>query len=98
MPGSRLAQVVELIATRNIIAHNRCIVDERYIRSVRHPSFSFGARRSLHVDYFYAAKALLDKIVYSTDRSAQKKFSLPKTKIKGEDEVNQSRTLQISHT
>jgi hypothetical protein len=82
VPATRLAEVIELIATRNIIAHNRGIVDERYIRSVRHPSFPLGARRDLSVDYFYEAKNLLDKIVYNTDKSAQKKFALPKVQIK----------------
>jgi hypothetical protein len=96
VPASRLAEVIELIATRNIIAHNRGIVDERYIRSVRHPSFSIGARRDLSVDYFYEAKTLLDKIVYNTDKSAQKKFRLPTTKIKRDvetSEATQSRSL-----
>jgi hypothetical protein len=72
VPALRLAEVIELIATRNIIAHNRGIVDERYIRSVRHPSFPLGARRDLSVNYSYEAKNLLDKIVYNTDKSAQK--------------------------
>jgi hypothetical protein len=43
--ASRRPAVVELIATRNIIAHNRGLIDEGYIRAVRASKFQIGVCR-----------------------------------------------------
>jgi hypothetical protein len=80
VPGARRAAVVELIATRNIIAHNRGLVDERYARTVRASKFQVGACRVLDVDYFFEASSLLKSIVFKTDDAVRDKFGLPAVK------------------
>jgi len=73
--------VVELIATRNIIAHNRGVVDERYIRSVPSSGFQIGDSRTMEVDELFQALALLHRVVCETDEAAIQKFRLDSVSI-----------------
>jgi hypothetical protein len=79
--ASRQADVVELIATRNIIAHNRGLIDERYIRNVAWSKLKIGTCRVLYGEYLFEAFSLLGGIVYKTDTAARSKFGLPAVKI-----------------
>jgi hypothetical protein len=81
VPASRDAAVIEVIATRNVIAHNRGFIDEKYTRAVGAPKSQIGTRRILDVDYFFEALALLTDIVFKTDTAARSKFGLPCVKI-----------------
>lgn len=81
VPASQRADVVELIATRNIIAHNRGLIDERYTRTVRSPKFAVGECRSLEVDEFFDGFSLLNSIVIKTDKAAREKFELATVRI-----------------
>jgi len=74
--NARRARIIELIATRNIIAHNRGRVDERYARIVRGSKFQIGTSRVLDVDYFFDASSVLSDIVFKTDKVARGKFDL----------------------
>lgn len=69
--------VVELIAARNVIAHNRSVVDEKYMRTTPTGRFSPGEVRKLEVDDFFGALTLLHRVVSETDHRAAEKFQLP---------------------
>ena len=79
--GVDLDIVVELVATRNIIAHNRGIVDERYIRTVPSPTFQVNASRMFEVDDVWEALALFDRVVSETDALSIQKFGLDSVDI-----------------
>lgn len=74
-------QLIELIATRNVIAHNRGCVDERYLKAVPHTSFVAGAVRAMEVDDLFEAMHLLHTVVGSTDEAAAQKFGLLRAAI-----------------
>jgi hypothetical protein len=81
VPAPRLETVIEVIATRNIIAHNRGFIDERYTRAVGAPKSRIGTHRLLSVDYFFDAYSLLSDVVFKTDTAARSKFGLLTVKI-----------------
>jgi hypothetical protein len=72
-----LPAVVEFIACRNIIAHNRGVVDERYLEAVPSSALAIGATRTLSADDIFRAATLLGKIVEASDVAAIGKFGLP---------------------
>ena len=84
IPSPEGNRIIELIATRNIVAHNRCIVDERYLRTVRASKLEAGVRRALNVEYFFDSLLLLNNIAFKTDAASRKKFSLPAVKFEPE--------------
>jgi hypothetical protein len=69
--------VVELIATRNVIAHNRGMVDERYVQTAIGSGFSVGRKRDLEVDDLFNALQLFHRIVANADSAATRKFHIP---------------------
>lgn len=73
--------VVELIATRNVIAHNRGFIDEHYMRTVVSPRFQIGAARALEPADLFGALALLNRVVFATDEAALQKFGLNSVEI-----------------
>jgi hypothetical protein len=81
VPASNRTAVIELIATRNIIAHNRGAVDERYHRAVSATAFETGARRELNVDYQFEAAVMVIDIVVRTDEAIRTKFGLALVKM-----------------
>jgi len=76
VPKGHRDAVVELIATRNVIAHNRGLVDDKYVRAIRMSRFNSGEVRRLDVDDLFGALALLHRVVGETDRLAVEKFQL----------------------
>lgn len=66
----------EFIAIRNIIVHNRCKVDERYLRVVPNSKYEKGSLRELDVDDLYDALNVFSKIVRQTDKKSIEKFKL----------------------
>jgi len=68
--------VIELIACRNIIAHNRGIVDERYLEAVHKTECTIGGARNLSVDDIESAIRVLSKVVENLDVAATVKFGL----------------------
>jgi hypothetical protein len=77
VPQAGRDAVVELIATRNVIAHNRGVVDEKYLRTAAKDRFSPGEVRKLEVDDLLSALSLLHRVVAETDHLAAEKFQLP---------------------
>lgn len=73
--------IVEFIAIRNIIVHNRCIVDEKYRKAVPNTEFKVGELRRLNVDVLYHAINTLGDIVSKTDFNSVNKYNLDMTKI-----------------
>lgn len=68
--------VVEIIALRNIIAHNRGFVDKRYLQNVRNSSFRLGDKRIFSFKDLNMAGCILDHIVDDTDKVISEKFKL----------------------
>ena len=66
-------------ADRGIIAHNRGIVDERYVRIVGSPRFALGAHRALEMDDLFDALGILHRVVFETDEAAIQTFGLSST-------------------
>jgi hypothetical protein len=81
VPAAQHEAVVELIATRNIIAHNRGCIDEKYARAVGVTRSQIGTHRLLSVDYFFGAHSLLSDVVFKTDTAATSKFGLATVKF-----------------
>jgi hypothetical protein len=84
VPHGQRERVVELIALRNIIVHNRGRVDERYRAAVPESSIALGGKRKLGADDLFGAVALLDSVVVTTDAAVSGKFRLPTTSIREE--------------
>lgn len=74
--GAEREAVVKLIGTRNLIAHNRCIIDEQYCAKVGVGLEMVGQRRLITSDDFLRAQALLLRVVLATDIAAIEKFKL----------------------
>lgn len=70
------AAIVEMIATRNLIVHNRGVVDGRYVGTVPDARFKVGETRHLTVDELYAAISLFESLVLKTDGANAQKFGL----------------------
>ncbi len=85
VPGGDHRAIVELLATRNLIAHNRCIVDERYLRITEDGNLKLGQKRGLEVDDLWRCLNLLHGTVLTTDVAAAKKFRLRRTRAKAAD-------------
>lgn len=71
--------VIEFIACRNIIAHNRGVVDERYLEAVPTTTLTLGQIRLLSTDGVLTAAQLLSKIVENSDAANVAKFGLSTT-------------------
>jgi len=76
------SKLKEFIAIRNIIVHNRCIVDEKYLRVVPHSKFKKGSLRKLTVDELYDAINIFSEIVKQTDIKSIDKFNLEESMLK----------------
>lgn len=95
IPSKRDA-IVELISTRNIIAHNRCFVDERYLRSVKNSNFNVGDCRKLEVDDLFDGIELLDGVVFQTDSMARRKFGLTTVAIRSAGNAKSKKAKEVT--
>lgn len=68
--------VVELIATRNIIVHNRGRVDEKYLRTIPTSIYKIGELRELEVVDLFTTLSILNTIVSATDQEIAQKYNL----------------------
>jgi hypothetical protein len=84
IPYQARNEIVELIATRNLIVHNRGIVDSRYVSAVSKPLFTLGQRRAIEIDDLLRAQELLNEVVKLSDTAIAGKFGLPLIEIKSE--------------
>lgn len=73
--------IIEFIAIRNIIVHNRCLVDEKYLKAVPSTKYKLGELRKLNLDVLFHAINTLGDIVSQTDQNSINKYSLEKTEI-----------------
>jgi len=76
-PAGKQYDLAEIIATRNIIVHNRGLVDEKYLKVVTNPSFKLGECRSLESTDFYDVSLVMGDCVRATDLAAVRKFKIP---------------------
>jgi hypothetical protein len=75
-------QLLELIATRNVIVHNRGIVDSRYAQVVgKAAKFKPGEERIIGFEYFTTRARLMCNVAVLTDRETASKFGLPLSKF-----------------
>lgn len=75
--GEQRHDLPEIVATRNIIVHNRGLVDEKYLNVSANLSFKLGECRCLEPDDFFAVSHLMSECVLQTDVAAVRKFDLP---------------------
>ncbi len=83
--GSERLEVVELIATRNAIVHNRGRIDARYLKAVPKSAYKVGDMRKLEVEYLLNALSILNNVVSKSDGRIAEKFGLetiPFSKVK----------------
>jgi hypothetical protein len=76
VPAGKQDEIIELIATRNVIAHNRGAIDQKYLGIVKNSLFKAGERRILYAADFFAAIKLLGQTVETTDRAVANNFGL----------------------
>lgn len=76
VPEGKRPQIVELIALRNIIVHNRGRVDDRYAAAVPSCKSKTGERRLLSVDDLFGGINLLNQVAVMTDSALAGKFGL----------------------
>jgi tRNA G37 N-methylase TrmD len=69
-------KIIELIATRNIIVHNRGRIDEKYLRTVSTSTYKIGDYRLLVGGDLISTLSILNSIVSSTDQAITQKFNL----------------------
>ena len=81
VPAGKLDQVIELIATRNAIAHNRGVVDQKYLAIVGSSRFKVGEVRTLGGHDLFAAMSLLNRVVDATDKLAVSSFGLDTVEV-----------------
>lgn len=89
VPDGQRDTVVELIAIRNLIVHNRCVVDDRYLKAAKSVANRVGEIRKLEIEELIAARDILDSVVRVTDSAITGKFSLPLVQVR-EDMASRS--------
>ena len=82
VPQGKRDQVVELIATRNLVVHNRSVVDERFRKAVPCSKFLVGQERQIEVQDLEEATSLLDTIVRITDSAIAGKFVIEQPSLR----------------
>ena len=68
--------IVEIIETRNLIAHNSSMVGAKYLKKVQGTSFKHGDLRAIDTDYLFTSMDALMVFVRALDEVVAKKFSL----------------------
>ncbi len=76
VPEDMSDTIVELIATRNCIVHNRGLIDDKYLRTVRNPKFRKDQKRNIEISDFEEAVQMLNRVVLATDKGVASKFGL----------------------
>ncbi len=75
-----VSTIKEMMATRNIIVHNRCLIDKGYINIVDKTTFSEGEKREMKYPYLFKAYDSLTKVVFDTDSMIIKKYGVKSSK------------------
>ena len=76
-PGqTNTATIIEIIETRNLIAHNRSTIGAKYLKKVAGTSFNPGDKRKINVEYLFNSIEALMAFVRCVDETVAKKFSL----------------------
>jgi hypothetical protein len=76
VPEGMSDTIVELIATRNSIVHNRGLIDDKYLRTVKNSKCTNGAKREIEVKEFDRAVQILSRVVLATDQGVASKYGL----------------------
>jgi len=89
VPAGKRDEVIELIATRNVIAHNRGVIDQKYLGIVKAPRFKADERRTLHSYELFTAIGLLCQIIEAAHGAVASKFGLEMLPLEGLDQTQQ---------
>lgn len=84
VPDGNRSQLVEYIALRNIVVHNRGRIDERYADAVPSRRGEVGKKRGISVDDLFRAMDILNRVAVYTDSALAGKFSLPQVDVRSE--------------
>jgi hypothetical protein len=82
VPAGAETQLAEIIATRNIIAHNRGVVDHKFLESVACCQLKEGAVRELEPADLFKTHSVLLEVVFGTDRASIAKFALEELSLR----------------
>lgn len=98
VPEGERGRVIEIIALRNLIIHNRAVVDSKYLKAAQKTDQTVGSRRLLTGSEFFAALDLLRRIVLISDSAISGKFELPLVAIQDELKERSKSRLAASST
>jgi hypothetical protein len=87
---SSLARAMRVVETRNLIVHNRGVVNRRYASRSRDAPEAIGERIQLSFDAVMSDLAFLSDAAYSTDSGAIAKWGIPAATVESTDEVTGS--------
>lgn len=84
VPDAQTDRIVSLVALRNLIVHNRCKVDTKYLKTVPDTDLEIGDVVRIAVDDFFQDLNLLNTIVNTTDVATCGKFGLSREEVSSE--------------
>lgn len=84
VPDGYRSQLVEYIALRNIVVHNRGCIDERYADAVPSRRAEIGKKRGISVDDLFQGMDILNRVAVYTDSALSGKFSLTQVDVRSE--------------
>lgn len=81
VPDGQMESITNLIALRNLIVHNRCVVDAKYLRTVGDSELEIGDSVEIDVDDVFERLNLLNTIVNTTDAAVCGKFGIERVEV-----------------
>jgi hypothetical protein len=81
IPNGFKSDIIELIALRNIIVHNRGCIDFKYIKSAGKSNLKIGEKFKLNTNHLFDSFKLLDAVVFLTDEAIVSKFKMETEEI-----------------
>lgn len=81
VPEDQTDAITDLIGLRNLIVHNRCVVDAKYLRTVSGSDLEIGERVEIDIDEVFEHLNLLNTIANTTDAAVCGKFGLERVEI-----------------
>jgi len=85
--GQQRHELTEIIATRNVIVHNRGLVDEKYLKVSATSPFKLGGCRLLEPTDFLEVSEFISECVLQTDAATVSKFGIPVVRWDGSKEL-----------
>lgn len=72
--NQRVAELIEIRATRNMVVHNSGIINKLYLDVVENSSFTDGQKRPITVEYFEQSTELVQLFFYTLSEEIERKL------------------------